>query len=144
MKVITPDGKHVEVARRWLPWNLRKRDFGNPFGNPLGLLDGADDLAGAAVALVMGIVLVLFGGVILTFTILAGEAVLLLLLLIPLYFAARTFWVLPWIIEAKAGNQVLAQEKVRGWRESDAHIREIAGRLERGELQVPRGVQYGA
>lgn len=137
MEAITPDGKHVEVDRRWLPWKLRKRDLGNPFDNPFGLLDGADDLAGAAVALVIGIVLVLFGGVILTFTILAGEAVLLLLLAIPLLLAARMFWVLPWIIEAKAGNQVLAQEKVRGWRDSEERIREIAGRLERGELRVP-------
>jgi hypothetical protein len=136
VEVTTPGGQVVEVRRRWMPWRLRKRDWGNPFENPFGLMDGADDLASAAVALVIGIALVLFGGVIITLTLLVGEAVLLLLLLVPLFFAARMFWVLPWIVEATAGDVVLSLEKVRGWRDSEERIQDIAAAYQRGERLV--------
>lgn len=132
MLVLTPDGMAVKVERRWMPWRLRKRDWGNPFGNPFGLIEAADDLAGSALGLVLGIVLFVFGGVILSVTLLAGEGLLLLLLLVPLFLAARMFWVLPWIIEASNGITVLGQIKVRGWRDSEERLREIATTYEQG------------
>lgn len=120
-----------------MPWRFKRREMPNLFDNPFALLDGADDLAGAAFALVMGIVLVIFGGVILSLVVFGGEAVLLLFLLIPVIVLARMFWVLPWVIEVTYGEDVIGLEKVRGWRASQERIRAIAAAYERGERQVP-------
>ena len=133
MLVSAPDGRGIAVDRRWFPWRLRKRDFDSVTGDPFMFLDGADDPAGAAVGCVLGIVFFLFGGIILSITFLFGEALLLLLLLIPLLVVARLFWVLPWIIEARNGNETLGVEKVRGWRDSRDRIQEIADAYQRGE-----------
>lgn len=132
MLIVTPDGRHLEIRRRWLPWRLRKRRVDLDF-NPLHTIDGADDLAGIAAGLVAGLVLFLFGGIILTVALFASEALLLLLLLVPLSAALRFFWVLPWIIEVTGGNETLGTERVRGWRGSEDRLREIAIAYEQGQ-----------
>ncbi|MFL6108712.1 MAG: hypothetical protein ACJ72L_17270 [Marmoricola sp.] len=133
MLVSAPDGRGIKVERRWLPWRLRKRQFDDVTGDPFMFLDGADDPAGAAVGCVLGIVFFLFGGLILTIAVFASEALLLLLLLVPLVAAGRMFWVLPWIIEARNGDALLGTEMVRGWRDSGQRIREIAEAYQRGQ-----------
>jgi len=79
------------------------------------------------------VVLLLFGGIILTVVIFGFEALLLLALLIPLLALARIMWVLPWVIEATNGDTVLGRERVRGWHDSSERIREIAAAYQRGE-----------
>ena len=133
MLVSTPSGQAVNVQRRWLPWRLRKRDFGTGGGLDSFDLPGFDDLAGFAVGLVMTIVWLLIGGLIISIAFLFGEALLLLLLVLPLLAVARMFWVLPWIVEATNGDAVLGVAKVRGWRDSEARIREIAAAYQRGQ-----------
>lgn len=131
MLVSALDGRAIEVRRRWLPWRLRKRKF-NSGDLSLGVFDGVDDLGGLLFAVVFAIVVFLFGGIVLTVAIFASEALLLLLLLVPLFAAARMFWVLPWIIEATYEDQVLGMAKVRGWRDSEETIREIATAYQQG------------
>lgn len=132
MLVAARDGRHLEVRRRWFPWKLRKRKLDIDF-NPFGFIEGADDLAGVAFGLVAGIVLFLFGGLVLTFAVLAGEALLVLLLLVPLLAAARLVQVLPWIIEVEYGDEILGTVAVRGWRASEEKLQEVAAAYQRGE-----------
>jgi hypothetical protein len=132
MLVAALDGRSVEVRRRWLPWRLRKRDLGVR-GDPemVGIPD-ADSLEGFAFGLVMALVWLLVGGIVLSITVLFGEALLLLLLLLPILAAGRMFWLLPWVIEASQGDVVLGLAKVRGWRDSEERIREIATAYQHG------------
>jgi hypothetical protein len=123
----------VEVRRQWFPWRLRRRQVDTSDTNPFDFIDGADGLEGLVFGLVLGVVLLLFGGIILTVAIFASEALLLLLLLVPLFAIARILWVLPWIIEAKVGDTLLGVERVRGWRDSADRIRDIAAAYERGQ-----------
>ncbi|MGO4258026.1 hypothetical protein [Marmoricola sp. RAF53] len=125
MVVLTPDGRGIEVRRRWLPWRLRKRKIALD-DLPLDFTDG---LEGLVIGIVVAIVFVLFGG----FIIFGFEAILLLLLLVPLFALARMFWILPWIVEASYGDTVLGKTGVRGWRDSEEKIRELAGAYQRGE-----------
>lgn len=131
MLVATLDGRQVEVRRRWLPWRLRKRKV-DPGFSPFDMLGGADDLAGVAFGLVIGIVLFLFGGIVLTLAIFASEALLLLLLLVPLIAGLRIFWVLPWVIEATYGDETLGAQRIRGWRDSEDRIQAIATAYQQG------------
>lgn len=131
MIVAAKDGRYVTIRRRWMPWRLRKRRIDLDL-DPVSFLHGADDLAGIAFGLVVGIVLFLFGGIIATLAIFASEGLLLLLLLVPAVAALRMFWVLPWVIEATHGDQTLGTQKVRGWQESEARILEIAASLREG------------
>lgn len=126
------DGRYLTVRRRWVPWRPKKRGFDSPFG-PLSFLDGADDPISFVVMLAAGIAAFLFGGIILTALFFAGEVMVLLLLLVPLLIAARVLYVLPWVIEATHGDEVLGTVGVRGWRESEERIAEVAGALQRGE-----------
>ena len=143
MLVSALDGRGINVDRRWFPWRLRKRQFEGGTSDPFMFLDGADDPAGAAVGCVLGIVFFLFGGLILSVAFFFGEALLLLLLLIPLLAVARMFWVLPWIIEARYGNELLGVEKVRGWRDSQERIREIANAYRLGQDPFAQGSTGG-
>jgi hypothetical protein len=131
MQVSALDGRAVEVRRQWFPWRLRKRkvDLG---GDALSLV-GGDDPAGFLISLVLALVLLLFGGIILTVAIFGFEVLLLIALLVPLFAIARILWVLPWIIEAHHGDTLLGRERVRGWRDSSERIREIAAAYERGQ-----------
>jgi hypothetical protein len=132
MLVSALDGRAVEVRRQWLPWRLRPRKVDNDALDPFGVI-GGDDPAGLVISLLLALVLLLFGGIILTALIFGFEALLLLALLIPLFALARILWVLPWVIEARYGGTVLGLERVRGWRDSSERIREIAAAYQRGE-----------
>jgi hypothetical protein len=125
------DGRYITVRRRWVPWRLKKRDIDNPFG-PLSFIEGADDPISFVVMLAAGVAAFLFGGILLTALFFAGEALLLLLLLVPLFMLARVLWLLPWVIEATYGDAILGAVGVRGWRESEERIREIATAYQQG------------
>lgn len=130
MLVNALDGRAVEVRRRWLPWKPRLRDASSEF---VDLTDGADDPVGFVAALLLGVVVSVVLALLLPFAILASELLLVLALLVPLLVLARLFWVLPWIVEARTGDVLLGMDKVRGWRDSDQRIDEIAAAYERGE-----------
>jgi hypothetical protein len=132
MLVQTLDGRAVEVRRQWMPWRLRARKVDNDVFDPFAVV-GGDDPAGFLMSIALAIVLLLFGGIILTVAIFGFEALLLLAFLIPLFALARILWVLPWIIEARNGDSLLGVERVRGWRDSAERIREIAAAYERGQ-----------
>lgn len=132
MLVSALDGRGIEVRRQWLPWRLRARRIDTDGSTP-DFLSGVDSLEGLAFALVLSIVFLLFGGVILTVALLASEALVLLLLLVPALALARAFWVLPWIVEAADGDTVLGRVRVRGWRDSGERIRDVAAAYERGQ-----------
>jgi hypothetical protein len=133
MLVAALDGRAIEVRRKWLPWRLRRRQVTIDPTDAINVLDAADDLGSFAVSVVVAVVWVLFGGIVLTIALFASEALLLLLLLIPLFAAARFLLVLPWAIEAANGDTVLGVEQVRGWRDSSQRIREIAAAYELGQ-----------
>jgi hypothetical protein len=132
MHVSALDGRAVEVRRQWMPWRLRARKVDDGAFDPFAVV-GGDDPAGFLLSIVLAIVLLLFGGIILTVVVFGFEALLLVALLIPLFAIARVLWVLPWIIEASSGGTTLGRERVRGWRDSSARIREIAAAYERGQ-----------
>jgi hypothetical protein len=131
MEVTALDGRGIDVRRRWFPWRLRARAVDDTGFDPFNVV-GGDDPAGFLFSLALAVVLTLFGGVIITILVLGLEAVLLVLLLIPLLALARMLWVLPWVIEATHGETLLGVERVRGWQGSAARIREIASAYERG------------
>ena len=133
MRVTALDGRDVEVRRQWFPWRLRRRQVDTSDTNPFDFLDLNDGLEGIVFGLVLGLVFLLFGGIILTIAIFASEALVLLLLLVPLFAIARILWVLPWIIEVRNGDTLLGLERVRGWRDSTERIRDIAAAYERGQ-----------
>jgi hypothetical protein len=132
MRVSALDGRTIEVRRRWMPWRLRAREFDNDDVDPFWAIDGSDP-GEIIFGLILGLVFLLFGGIILTVFVFAGEFLLLLLLLFPAFVVARMFWVLPWIIEAREGTSTLGLVKVRGWRDSEEKIRDLAASYRRGE-----------
>jgi hypothetical protein len=132
MLVSALDGRAITVRRQWMPWRLKARKVDNDAIDPF-IVVGGDDPAGFLFSLVLALVLLLFGGIILTVVIFGFEALLLLALLIPAFALARILWVLPWVIEATYGETVLGRERVRGWRDSSERIREIAAAYERGQ-----------
>ncbi len=125
MEILAPDGRGIVVRRRWVPWRLKKRKV-TLDDLPIDFVDG---LEGLVIGIVAAIVIVLFGSIILF----GAEAFLLLLLLLPLLALARMFWILPWVIEAVYGDQVLGKVGVRGWRDSSEKIRALAEAYQRGE-----------
>jgi len=90
MLVSALDGRAVHVRRQWFPWRLRPRDVDGTF-DPFAVV-GGDDPAGFLMSLVLALVLLLFGGIILTALIFGFEALLLLALLIPVFALARILW----------------------------------------------------
>jgi len=129
MLVVAPDGRAVDVRRRLLPWKPRIRDVDPGF---VDLTGGADDPLGFVLAVGLGLVASVVLAALLPFAILASEFLVVLALLVPLLVLARVFWMLPWVIEATNGDTLLGVDKVRGWSESSARIREIAAAFERG------------
>ncbi len=131
MQVAALDARIIDVRRRWIPWRpkLRQIDSSGAFD----ILGAADDPISFVALFVIAIVLALFGGIILAVALMASEFLLLLALLLPLLAAARVFWILPWVIEARYAETVLGTVGVRGWRDSQEKIREVAGAYQRGE-----------
>jgi hypothetical protein len=128
VKAAARDGRTIDVRRRWLPWKprLREADAGV---DASGFDLGVDDLAGVAVVLVVFLLVLIFP-VVVAVALLAGE-VLVLLLLIPLFLLARVVPVLPWTVEARHEGTLVGVEKVRGWRASKQRIQEIVTTYER-------------
>ncbi len=131
MLIAALDGRAIRVRRRWVPWRLRKRQFEG--FNAFDIVGGADDPVSFIGLLVLAIALALFGGIIATIAVLASEALLLVALLIPLLAVARMLWILPWIVEATNGDTVLGTVPVRGWRDSQDQIHDLASAYQRGE-----------
>ena len=126
MLVSAPDGRGIEVHRLWFPWRVKKRDVAD---RALDALDFTDGIEGLLFGLIFAIVVILFGSII----VFGFEIVLVVVLLVPLFALLRMFWVLPWVIEARNGNELLGVEKARGWRDSADRIRDIAAAYQRGE-----------
>lgn len=126
MLISAADGRGIDVSRRWFPWRVRKRNVSE---NALDALDFVDGLEGLVVGLIGAIVVFLFGSIILF----GFELVVVLVLVLPLLALLRFFWLLPWIIDAHNGDELLGVERVRGWRESSERIQEIAAAYQRGE-----------
>ncbi|RNL79133.1 hypothetical protein [Nocardioides marmorisolisilvae] len=126
MLISAMDGRGINVQRRWFPWKVKKRDVS---GNALEAMDLTDGIEGIVFGLIFAILVVLFGSIIFF----GFELVVVLVLLIPILALLRVFWVLPWIVEATHGNELLGVEKVRGWRDSEERIRDIAAAYQRGE-----------
>lgn len=127
MIVKSPEGGWITVRRRWFPWRLRKRQISPDAA--LDFVGFSDGLAGIVAGLVIGLLVVLLGG----FVIMGFEAVLVVALLVPILALLRALAVIPWVVEATRGDEVLGIAKVRGWRESTERIRDIAASYERGE-----------
>jgi hypothetical protein len=137
------DGRAITVRRRWFPWRLRKRKFDNDV-NPLQFVDVAEGPGSLVAGIVLGLVFFVCGGIILTVAVLASEALLLVALVIPLLALARMLWILPWIVEATNGDTVLGTVAVRGWRDSQDQIHDIADAYRRGEDPFePKGYSVG-
>jgi hypothetical protein len=129
MKVTDRQGRKVKVGRRWLPWRRRLRDIDAPaldFG-------GGDDPISAVLAIVGLILAIPF---LLALVLLLSELFLLVLLL-PLVLLVRILLRRPWTVEATHGGKVLLSERVRGWEESGARVREIAVMYQRGQGAYP-------
>ena len=126
MLVSALDGRGINVGRRWFPWRIKKRNVSD---NALDLLDVADGLEGLVISLVLAIVVFLFG----TIIFFGFEVVVVIVALVPLLALMRFFWVLPWVVEARNGETILGIERIRGWRDSEDRIREIAAAYQRGE-----------
>ena len=132
MRITALDGRTIDVSRRWLPWRLRRRTISSDGVDPFAFLD-FDDLPTFVITLVVGLAVLVFGGIVATLAIFASEALLLLLLLVPLLVVARLLWIAPWVIEARSADTTLGLVKVRGWRGSQERIRDLAEAYRRGE-----------
>ncbi|HET7689213.1 MAG TPA: hypothetical protein VFK41_02460 [Nocardioidaceae bacterium] len=118
MKVTTPDGRRINVRRRWLPWRRKLRQ-----------LEDTPDLGVTAVDDVLAVVAAI---VFLLFLAVLVEA-LVVLLLAPLLLLARVVLGLPWTVEVLEGSTVLGTERVRGWSDATVRIHELADSYERGD-----------
>ena len=130
MLISSLDGRAIEVRRRWLPWKPQPRETDAGFVN---VMDAADDPVSFLALFALSIVLTVVAAVVLTFALFASEVLLLLVLIIPLLGLARIFWLLPWVVEATYGDEVLGTARVRGWRDSEQRIHDIAAAFQRGE-----------
>jgi CBS domain containing-hemolysin-like protein len=131
MQIAAPDGRVIDVRRRWIPWHPKLRRIGGI--DAFDIAGFADDPVSFLALFVIAILLALFGGIILATALMASEILLLLALLLPLLAAARMFWILPWVIEARYAETVLGTVGVRGWRDSGDKLREVASAYQRGQ-----------
>ncbi|MBM0124685.1 hypothetical protein [Pimelobacter simplex] len=127
MKVVDPDGRTWRVTRRWLPWRPRRRALG-----PSLSFDMVDGPLGFVVALVFGLVIL----PVLSFVLLSGGELVLLVLLLPVVTVARMAFGKRWWIEARLGYQPHWEEEVGDWRESGARIHAVAAAIERGDAPM--------
>jgi len=140
MLISALDGRGIVVRRRWLPWKPGKMRVDPGW---VDLTGGADDPVSFIVLVIGGFLAGIVLAVVLTFALLASEFLVVLGLLVPLFALARVFWVLPWIIEAHNGDTLLGLDKVRGWRDSENRIRDIAAAYQRGEDPFAQGSAGG-
>jgi len=121
------DGRTIDVRRRWLPWKPRMRDVD---GVDVWLTDGADDVVGFVVLLVLSFVVSVLLAFLMPPLFLFGE-VLVVAAAVPVAALLRVLLVRPWTIEARYEGTLVGVEKVRGWRTSQQRIQEIVTTYER-------------
>jgi hypothetical protein len=121
------DGRTIDVRRRWLPWRPRVRDVE---GGDVWLIDGADDVIGFVVLLVLSVAVSLVLVFLLPPLVFIAEA-LVVAAAIPVATALRILLIRPWTIEARHEGTLVGVEKVRGWRASQQRIQEIVTTYER-------------
>lgn len=124
MKVVDPEGRTWRVTRRWLPWRPRRRMVG-----PRLWLEGADGIAGFVIALVLGLVVL----PVLSFVLLSGGELVLLVALLPIVTLARIAFGRKWWVEARLGFRAHWEQEVGSWAASGQRIRDVAGAIERGD-----------
>ncbi|MFL6106872.1 MAG: hypothetical protein ACJ72D_28935 [Marmoricola sp.] len=124
-------GSDVQVVRTWLPWRLHttaaRRLFSRMWGEPVdhsgtdGLVTSiGPDLAPGRFWL--WVVLIAVGGALLGLA-MAGEALVLYVVALPVVTLARFVGLLPWTVEERSGGAVLEVRRVRGWQSSSELIR---------------------
>ncbi len=134
MQVTALDGRSIEVGRRWVPWRWRLPGLAAlRAANPLAGTTRSRDVEAVVFDVVLGTIrgLVIGGSVLVGVVLLAVQA-LLLVLVVPVLAVLRLVRVLPWVVEARHGSSILGAAKVRGWRDSEELIRQIAADLQFG------------
>ncbi len=134
MQVTALDGRTVDVGRRWAPWRLRTPGFqAVRDANPLDLVSRSRDAGALVFDLVVAAirVLVVGGGLVVGFVFLALQ-VLVFVLVVPVVTVLRLIGVLPWVVEARSGDQVLGTGRARGWHDSEELVREMAADVQFG------------
>ena len=134
VEAVSPDGTRWRVGRVWWQgrprWRRRLEDVGGDGGFP----DlGGDDLAGLALAVVLGLLLLLVVPFLLPAVVFAVELVLLLLLG-GLALAARVLLVRPWTVRATSATGQVVTRQARGWRASGRAVEELAASVRAGRL----------
>jgi hypothetical protein len=145
-EVVGPDGRSWRVARRWTRRRVRwrrtreQRDGDRHWWDVFDVLD-VFDLADvhpalAVVGLVVVLVIVLGLGVVFVVPfLLALVDVLVIAAVLVVGAGARTLLGRPWEIEARTDGPPADERtwRVRGWRESDRGIEQVARGIERGK-----------
>ncbi len=132
-KATAPDGSRWKLGRRWFP--RRKLDGGFDAPDlPFPDLGDADDLFGAILLVVFGVIAAVFLALLLfNVVVLAIEITIVVLGLIVGLFS-RVVLRKPWTVFAKSGPHEVERHVV-GWRGSRRLIDELAGDVESGRLQ---------
>lgn len=132
-KATAPDGSKWKLGRRWFPHRDLDGSFDTP-DLPFPDLGDADDLFGAILLVVFGVILAVFLALVLfNVVVLAIEITILVLGLIVGLFS-RVVLRKPWTVFAKSGARTVERHAV-GWRGSRRLIDELAGDVESGRLQ---------
>ncbi len=124
MKVVDPEGRTWRVTRRWLPWRPRPRALG-----PNLSLDVVDGLTGFLFALVFGLIVL----PVLSFVVLTGGELALLVVLLPGVTLARIVFGKRWWVEARLGYRPYWEAEAGDWQESGRRIRAVAESIGRGD-----------
>ncbi|BBH16621.1 hypothetical protein Back2_09080 [Nocardioides baekrokdamisoli] len=131
MKATEPGGGTYTLRRRWWPWRWKQRNIGDgTFFDTFPDFGGVDDIAGALLVLVLGLVAAILLPVILVLLI-TGIEWILLLMLMPIAVAGRVVLGKHWTIEVRHQDQLW---EIDGgtWRESQATLQQIATQIESG------------
>ena len=102
----------------------------NVDGVDVSLTEGADDVVGFVVLLVLSLVLSVLSAFLMPPLFLFGE-VLVVAAAVPVAAVPRVLLVRPWTVEARHEGTLVGVENVRGWRASGQQIREIVTAYER-------------
>ncbi len=134
-KVRAPDGSKWKLGRRWFPHRDNDRfdvlDTGEFSFPDIG---DADDLLGAILLVVFGVIAAVFLALLLfNVVVLAIEITIIVLGLIIGLFS-RVVLRKPWTVFAKSGPHMVERHVV-GWRASRRLIGELAAEVESGRLQ---------
>ncbi|WP_300678596.1 hypothetical protein [Nocardioides sp.] len=127
MKVKDPSGQTWRVHRRWVPWNPKARKLkpDRDLTSILDGIDGVDDLAGLALALVLGLLFVLLAPI-LILVMLTGVEFILILAVLPFAIVGRMFFGKRWWVQVRRGRTLEREEMVGDWAASGQAVRDIA------------------